>query len=203
MTRHAAPALLTILLGHVALAAAVAVVVSVQGCGDDDDVSIDGAVRDAAVESGDGGAGTAGKRANAAGTGGRRATPRAGDGGKGGSAGAAGEDTAAGGTGGRVAADSGIAGRRPETEPPSSDDGSCPTLDFGGLLVLPSCCTSRRMCGVDTSMVGGPGCLDLATAADRARMSGASVIFPAPRACEAEPSDVDTDAGSPDDAGSE
>lgn len=200
MTRRAAPALLTILLGSAALASLI------QGCGDDEDGAIDGAVRDSAVDArdGGGGAGTGGRRANAAGAGGRRATPRAGEAGNGkGGAGTAWEDSGASGSGGRRAADGGSAGRSTETAPPSNEEGGCPALDFGGLLVLPSCCTSRRMCGVDTSMVGGPGCLDLATAADRARMSGASVIFPAPRACEPEPESTDADGGGLDDAGSE
>jgi hypothetical protein len=53
------------------------------------------------------------------------------------------------------------------------------------------------MCGVDTTSVAGPGCLDLATAAERARMFGASVVFPAPRMCDA----IEEDAGTSDDAG--
>jgi hypothetical protein len=74
------------------------------------------------------------------------------------------------------------------------DDMGCPVLDFGPLLMLPSCCTSRGMCGVDVTTVGGPGCLDLATAAERARMAGASAVFPSPRACSDDPG-VSTDAG--------
>jgi hypothetical protein len=67
----------------------------------------------------------------------------------------------------------------------------CPTFNVAGILMLPSCCTSKGMCGIDASMLGGPGCQDLATAADRARMAGASVDFPAPRVCD----DIDADAG--------
>jgi len=78
-------------------------------------------------------------------------------------------------------------------EPP--DRAGCPTLEFPNFFVLPSCCTSRGMCGIDTSTVGGPGCLDLATAAERARMAGASAVFPAPRVCD------DSDGGAQEDAG--
>jgi hypothetical protein len=81
--------------------------------------------------------------------------------------------------------------------PPREDTG-CPDLTFPGLM-LPACCTARGMCGIDTTAGGGPGCLDLATAAQRARTAGATVVFPAPRACPAgEPSDQDAgteDAG--------
>jgi hypothetical protein len=79
--------------------------------------------------------------------------------------------------------------------PPAADSRSgerkdCPVIDFGILLMLPSCCTSKGMCGVDVSSVGGPSCLDLASAAARARMAGASAVFPAPQACD------EVDAGS-------
>ena len=79
-------------------------------------------------------------------------------------------------------------------EPPRGAPG-CPALDFGSLFSFPSCCTPRGMCGVDLTSVAVPGCVDLATAADRARMSGASVVFPAPRACD------EADAGAAEDAG--
>lgn len=185
MMRRAVPALVSVLLCVAALT----------GCGDDDgDESVDGSVRDGSVDSGDGG-GTAGKRANAAGAGGRTA-PRAGSGGKSGSGGTAGEHTGESGAGGRGAAGSGGAGDTAEPTSPVRDGEGCPKLTFPGLFTLPACCTSKHMCGVDTSMFGGPGCLDLATAAERARMSGATVIFPAPRACE--PEATDTDAGTPD-----
>ena len=96
------------------------------------------------------------------------------------------------GTGGRSAADSGSAGGaavggRPATPMTSRtlmrDVQGCPSLEFAGLFVLPTCCTSGGMCGIDVSVVGGVGCLDLATAAERAWMAGASAPFPAPRAC--------------------
>jgi hypothetical protein len=80
---------------------------------------------------------------------------------------------------------------------PEVDRYGCPSLEFGTIFKLPSCCTSRGMCGVDTTSVAGPGCLDLATAAERARMAGASVVFPAPRMCDA----IEEDAGTSDDAG--
>jgi hypothetical protein len=78
---------------------------------------------------------------------------------------------------------------------PVLDERGCPSLDFAGILVLPSGCSSRGMCGIDASSVGGGGCVDLATAAERARLAGASAVFPAPRACD------DIDAGVHDDAG--
>jgi hypothetical protein len=78
---------------------------------------------------------------------------------------------------------------------PTTGTQGCPVFDLAGILMLPSCCTSTGMCGIDATSVGGPGCQDLATAADRARMAGASVVFPAPRACD------DADAGGQDDAG--
>jgi hypothetical protein len=82
------------------------------------------------------------------------------------------------------------------------DDTKCPDINFPG-LPLPACCTSRGMCGIDTSKAGGPGCLDLATAAQRAREAGATVVFPAPRMCPADkPTDptqpTDVDAGAED-----
>jgi hypothetical protein len=79
---------------------------------------------------------------------------------------------------------------------PRHDDLGCPDVNFGNILVLPSCCTSEGMCGVDTSSVGRLGCLDLESAAERARLAGASAAFPAPRACDL----VGEDAGVADDA---
>jgi hypothetical protein len=109
-------------------------------------------------------------------------------------------DAGESGSGGRDAAVSGTEGRRaPQDLQPQVDRYGCPSLEFGTIFRLPSCCTSRSMCGVDTTSVAGPGCLDLATAAERARMFGASVVFPAPRTCDA----IDEDAGTSDDAGAE
>jgi|SRR4051812_8993063 hypothetical protein len=76
-----------------------------------------------------------------------------------------------------------------------ANDARCPSLDFADILVLPSCCTSRGMCGIDSSSVGGTGCVDLETAAERAKLFGASAAFPSPRACD------EADAGDHDDAG--
>jgi hypothetical protein len=68
---------------------------------------------------------------------------------------------------------------------PEEDVLGCPVLDLGGLLMLPSCCTPQGMCGVVVFTVGGD-CVDLASAAERARMAGATAVFPEPRACAAD-----------------
>jgi hypothetical protein len=81
-------------------------------------------------------------------------------------------------------------------KPATGTSRGCPAFDLAGILMLPSCCTSKGMCGIDASAVGGPWCQDLGTAAERARLAGASIVFPAPRACD------DADAGVQDDAGS-
>jgi len=64
-------------------------------------------------------------------------------------------------------------------------DPRCPPLDIMGFIMLPSCCTAGQ-CGIDASMFGMPGCVDLATAAARAEMMGmgAGIELPEPRACE-------------------
>jgi len=69
---------------------------------------------------------------------------------------------------------------------PTEDGLGCPVLDLGGLLMLPSCCTPLGMCGVVVFTVGGQDCMDLASAAERARMAGATAVFPEPRACDAD-----------------
>jgi hypothetical protein len=181
---------------------------AIAGCGDDDDSSRDGGQRDASAESdaGRGRNGSAGRKGSS-GAGGRRA----GDGGNGGRGGRGGSPAADSGTGGmsatdageggsagRDAAASGAGGRTaPQDVQPQVDRYGCPSLEFGTIFRLPSCCTSRGMCGVDTTSVAGPGCLDLATAAERARTFGASVVFPAPRTCGV----IEEDAGTSDDAG--
>jgi len=101
--------------------------------------------------------------------------------------------------GGQAAADGG--GGRMDDEPihacgsarmsgpcpkPEEDVLGCPVLDLSGLLQLPSCCTPQGMCGVVVYTVGGQDCVDLASAAQRARMAGATAVFPEPRACDAD-----------------
>ena len=84
----------------------------------------------------------------------------------------------------------------------AADDPRCPGINFMGFLMLPSCCDPKGLCGIDTSSVGMPGCIDLASAAERAQsMGGGSGIieFPTPRRCDGEAPDA-TDAGT-DDAG--
>jgi hypothetical protein len=80
---------------------------------------------------------------------------------------------------------------------PVDGDPRCPGVDVMGFIMLPSCCTDGQ-CGIDASMFGMPGCIDLATAAERAAMMGmgAGIGVPAPQACGA-----DADAGMEDDAG--
>jgi hypothetical protein len=79
---------------------------------------------------------------------------------------------------------------------PVPSDPRCPGLDVMGFIMLPSCCTQGQ-CGIDASMFGMPGCVDLASAAKQAASMGMSggVQLPAPRACD------DTDAGAESDAG--
>jgi hypothetical protein len=82
---------------------------------------------------------------------------------------------------------------------PGENDPRCPPLEImGGFFMLASCCTDDDQCGIDASMFGRPGCVDLATAAEQAEMmgGGSGVELPEPRSCSG-----DTDAGSDDDAG--
>ncbi|HKP62777.1 MAG TPA: hypothetical protein VJV78_38840, partial [Polyangiales bacterium] len=88
----------------------------------------------------------------------------------------------------------GIASGNRCTPPPTPAEG-CPTLDFPGFFTLPGCCTSRGMCGIDATMFGAPGCLDLATAAERARNAGATAPFPSPRPCDEADAGVEGDGG--------
>lgn len=63
-------------------------------------------------------------------------------------------------------------------------DPRCPAVDIMMGVMLPSCCTDDGKCGIDATMFGMPGCVDLATAAEMAKsMGGASLTFPEPRAC--------------------
>ena len=81
---------------------------------------------------------------------------------------------------------------------PIAGDPRCPSVS--GVISLPSCCDQNGMCGIDPSMFGMPGCVELGAAAERAMMSmqgmGFNIMFPAPRACDA----TDLDGGA-DDAG--
>ena len=79
---------------------------------------------------------------------------------------------------------------------PSMGDARCPTITVMGAFMLPSCCATNGMCGLDASMFGMPGCIDLAAAAAQAMsMGGGSTDIPAPRSC-----DGDSDAGAHGDA---
>lgn len=63
-------------------------------------------------------------------------------------------------------------------------DPRCPSVSVGGGIMLPSCCTDDGQCGIDATMFGMPGCVDLASAAERAKtMGGGMIMFPEPRAC--------------------
>jgi hypothetical protein len=63
-----------------------------------------------------------------------------------------------------------------------------------GFIMLPSCCTNGQ-CGIDASMFGMPGCIDLASASQQAAGMGmaAGITLPAPQACGA---DIDAGADS-------
>jgi hypothetical protein len=167
MSHRFVTALIPVVLGMAALAA----------CGDDASGDEPRAHKDGGPTDGgfsDGGANDGGMRSRDSGSAGRGGSH-------------AGQSAA--GSGGKNA---GTAGMRAEM----TSSVGCPVLDFPNILTLPSCCTARGMCGIETSEVGGPGCLDLATAAERARMAGASAAFPAPRGCD------EVDAGELGDAGS-
>jgi hypothetical protein len=79
---------------------------------------------------------------------------------------------------------------------PVASDSRCPGLNVMG-FTLPSCCGTDDMCGIDASMFGMPGCIELGKAAQQAMsMGGASADIPPPRSCEGSESDAGTDAGS-------
>jgi hypothetical protein len=66
----------------------------------------------------------------------------------------------------------------------TNGDPRCPSVDVMAGLVLPSCCTDDGKCGINAAMFGAMGCVELGTAAEMAKtMGGASLMFPAPRAC--------------------
>lgn len=75
---------------------------------------------------------------------------------------------------------------------PVPDDPRCPGLNVMGFVMLPSCCATNGMCGIDASMFGMPGCVDLAAAAMQAMSMGGGADIPSPRACDA----AGADAGS-------
>lgn len=83
------------------------------------------------------------------------------------------------------------------TGTPGQSDPRCPGIDVMGFIQLPSCCTDTGLCGIDASMFGQGGCVDLESA--KAMSSGQfPITFPEPQAC----GDSDADAGMDDDAGS-
>jgi hypothetical protein len=99
----------------------------------------------------------------------------------------------------------GICGTSPITgggcAEPVESDSRCPELDVMGFLKLPSCCTAENRCGLNASMFGMPGCVDLKNAATQVPAMGL-VMFPQPRTCdgtldpvETVPADTDADAG--------
>jgi hypothetical protein len=66
----------------------------------------------------------------------------------------------------------------------TNGDPRCPSIDIMGGLVLPSCCTDDDKCGINATMFGSMGCVELGTAAEMAKtMGGANLMWPAPRAC--------------------
>jgi hypothetical protein len=67
---------------------------------------------------------------------------------------------------------------------PVADDPRCPGVNVMGFIMLPSCCAQNGMCGIDASMFGMPGCVDLATAAKQAMSMGGGADLPAARACD-------------------
>lgn len=81
---------------------------------------------------------------------------------------------------------------------PEPGDERCPGVM--GFVTLPSCCTDDGMCGINASMFGMPGCIELGAAAARAQMTSASA-FPKPQACDGRPI-ADGDAGVDADGGS-
>ena len=172
-------------------------VTTLQGCGDDAD---DDSPTDAG-SAGKGGSGGGGGRGGAGG--------RSGAGTSGGGSGSSGTDvkcgsatcTSPGGMFGGFAtaccADTatstcGMSVMGAPCAKPATGDPRCPGLTVMGAIMLPSCCT-MGLCGIDASMFGMPGCVDLKTAAERSSMMGGSgTMIPAPRACDA------ADAGAAD-----
>jgi hypothetical protein len=78
---------------------------------------------------------------------------------------------------------------------PIPDDPRCPGIDVMGVIMLPSCCSQNGMCGIDASMFGMPGCVDLGVAAKQAMSMGGGIALPSPRACDGADGGAD-DAGS-------
>jgi hypothetical protein len=70
---------------------------------------------------------------------------------------------------------------------PVQGDMRCPPVDIMGFIMLPSCCTPDDKCGIDASMFGMGGCVDLKSAADQAASMGGgmgfTIMFPSPRSC--------------------
>jgi hypothetical protein len=71
----------------------------------------------------------------------------------------------------------------------TTGDPRCPSVDImmGGMagLLLPSCCTDDGKCGINATMFGSMGCVELGTASEMAKnMGGANLMWPAPRACD-------------------
>ncbi len=67
----------------------------------------------------------------------------------------------------------------------ASGDPRCPSVDIMGGAILPSCCNQEGKCGIDATMFGSMGCVELSAAAEMAKsMGGGSLTWPAPRSCE-------------------
>lgn len=79
---------------------------------------------------------------------------------------------------------------------PFVGDARCPPLTFRGIISVPSCCNESGACGLDASMYGLPGCIELARAATLA--SGVpGISIPEPRSCSAHTA-TGADAGDAD-----
>jgi hypothetical protein len=89
---------------------------------------------------------------------------------------------------------------------PVAGDERCPPVSIMGAIMLPSCCTPEGLCGIDPSMFGMPGCVDLKSAAERSGMSGMmgggiAITFPEPRSCDGADGDGDDEGDDGDDDG--
>jgi hypothetical protein len=64
-------------------------------------------------------------------------------------------------------------------------DSRCPSVDIMGGGALPSCCTTDGKCGINATMFGSMGCVELSVAAEMAKsMGGGSLMWPAPKSCD-------------------
>jgi hypothetical protein len=64
-------------------------------------------------------------------------------------------------------------------------DSRCPSVDIMGGGALPSCCTTDGKCGINATMFGSMGCVELGVAAEMAKsMGGGSLMWPAPKSCD-------------------